>query len=115
MPIPANAAILKKFRDSPFFVIAIVRADDKLACVVIENTKAKERTMSSYKVSENDERFFVQVGSAAKIVSKWFGYKRLGSRKSPRMTWNETLIASGPYEWVLKEFKKTASIYGVSI
>jgi hypothetical protein len=59
-------------------------------------------TVEAIKQVHNGERILKVGQHRAVIVHKWFGMK---TNKSKKATWNETLVFSGPVEWVRKQWK----------
>ncbi len=59
-------------------------------------------TIEATKQVHNGERILKVGNYRAVIVHRWFGLK---TSKSNKPTWNETLVVSGPVEWVRKQWK----------
>ena len=59
-------------------------------------------TIEATKTVWNGEQILKVGQFRAVIVHRWFGMK---SHKSNKPTWNETIVASGPVEWVRKQWK----------
>jgi len=81
------------------------RRADKIPAQLRHDTQTKRgngMTTEATKTVHNGERLLKVGQNRAVIVHKWFGLK---TNKSARPTWNETLVVSGPVEWVRKQWK----------
>lgn len=58
--------------------------------------------IAATKTVHNGERILKVGINRAVIVHRWFGLK---TNKSNKPTWNETLVVSGPVEWVKNQWK----------
>ena len=65
-------------------------------------TRDTKMTIKATKTVWNGERVLKVGQFRAIIVHRWFGFK---THKSNKKTWNETVVVSGPVDWVEKQWE----------